>query len=59
VLAVPGIKPGSVHIENYDLKTTQIIHAHTKYGVRRVRSEESEEKGEEEKSVRRRCERRV
>lgn len=29
VLAVPGIKPGSVHIENYDLKTTQIIHAHT------------------------------
>lgn len=30
VLAVPGIKPGSVHIENYDLKTTQIIHAHTK-----------------------------
>lgn len=31
VLAVPGIKPGSVHIENYDLKTTQIVTAHNRY----------------------------
>eukprot|EP01111_Echinosteliopsis_oligospora_P010261 TRINITY_DN3161_c0_g1_i2.p1 TRINITY_DN3161_c0_g1~~TRINITY_DN3161_c0_g1_i2.p1 ORF type:complete len:317 (+),score=52.18 TRINITY_DN3161_c0_g1_i2:90-1040(+) len=29
VLAVPGIKAGSVHIENYDLHTTTIINAHT------------------------------
>lgn len=29
VLAVPGMKPGTVHVELYDLKTTQIINAHT------------------------------
>jgi WD repeat-containing protein 45 len=29
VLAVPGMKAGSIHIELYDLKTTQIINAHT------------------------------
>jgi len=28
VLAVPGTKPGTVHIELYDLKTTQTIQAH-------------------------------
>jgi len=29
VLAVPGMKPGAVHVELYDLKSTQIINAHT------------------------------
>ncbi|PRP89425.1 WD repeat domain phosphoinositide-interacting protein 3 [Planoprotostelium fungivorum] len=28
VLAVPGLKPGTVHVELYDLKQTQIINAH-------------------------------
>jgi len=28
VLAVPGIKPGTVHIELFDLKQTQLIQAH-------------------------------
>jgi hypothetical protein len=28
VLAVPGLKPGSVHVELYDIKHTQLIQAH-------------------------------